>query len=164
MDSSFDRAANGKCEWLTPPELIRALGDFDLDPCAPINPPWATAKKQYTIQDDGLRQPWEGRVWLNPPYGNETESWLRKLAHHGDGVALIFARTDTTTWQRWIFPYASAVFFIKGRLRFYNVDGTQSGPAGAPSAIIAYGSHNAEMVQRCGLVGAFITLTQEKRT
>lgn len=38
MDTSFERINNGKSEWLTPLEIIRALGDFDLDPCAPSNP------------------------------------------------------------------------------------------------------------------------------
>ena len=45
------RAFEGlKDEWLTPPEIINSLGTFDLDPCSPINRPWKTAKKHYTIQ------------------------------------------------------------------------------------------------------------------
>jgi hypothetical protein len=39
--------------WLTPPELIQSLGIFDLDPCSPINRPWDTAKKHYTVNDNG---------------------------------------------------------------------------------------------------------------
>jgi hypothetical protein len=30
-------------EWLTPPGILKALGQFDLDPCAPVNRPWDTA-------------------------------------------------------------------------------------------------------------------------
>ncbi len=41
-------------EWLTPPEIIAALGPFDLDPCAPASQPWPTATKVYTEADDGL--------------------------------------------------------------------------------------------------------------
>lgn len=31
---------SGTVEWLTPPEIIAALGPFDLDPCAPIEQPY----------------------------------------------------------------------------------------------------------------------------
>lgn len=68
-----------KDEWLTPPDIIKGLGSFDLDPCSPVNRPWDTADRHYTIEDDGLMQPWSGRVWLNPPYGREATAWLDKL-------------------------------------------------------------------------------------
>lgn len=61
----------GQKTWLTPPEIIRALGEFDLDPCCPPAMPWSTAKKMVCRPDDGLAVTWEGRVWLNPPYGRE---------------------------------------------------------------------------------------------
>lgn len=51
--------------WLSPPWLIKALGDFDLDPSAPKCRPWDMAKNHYTVEDDGLAQEWRGRVWLN---------------------------------------------------------------------------------------------------
>ena len=86
-----------KDEWLTPPKIITDLGPFDLDPCSPINRPWPTAKMHFTIEDDGLRLPWHGRVWMNPPYGPHTGMWLSKLADHRNGVALIFARTRDMT-------------------------------------------------------------------
>ncbi len=74
--------ADGKDEWLTPPEIITSLGSFDLDPCSPIARPWPTAKTHFTIQDDGLSQKWDGRVWMNPPYGENTFVWMRRLADH----------------------------------------------------------------------------------
>jgi hypothetical protein len=80
-------------EWLTPPEILQALGPFDLDPCAPIKRPWPMAAEHYTVEDNGLAQPWVGRVWCNPPYGLETARWLNRMAQHGNGIALIFART-----------------------------------------------------------------------
>ena len=40
--------------WLTPPEILHSLGDFDLDPCASRERPWPTADKHLTIDDDGL--------------------------------------------------------------------------------------------------------------
>lgn len=52
--------------WLTPPELLKALGAFDLDPCCPSRMPWRTAVTMYSPLDNGLMAPWFGRVWLNP--------------------------------------------------------------------------------------------------
>src|SRR3954447_20073031 len=94
---SHESASGGSDEWLTPPDLLAALGRFDLDPCAPTTRPWDTAAAHYTIEDDGLRQPWTGRVWLTPPYANAGK-WLHRLADHGHGTALIFARTETALW------------------------------------------------------------------
>ncbi|HUZ23794.1 MAG TPA: hypothetical protein VMV07_08510 [Streptosporangiaceae bacterium] len=32
----------------------------------------------YTAADDGLAQPWKGRVWLNPPYGHVIGQWMAR--------------------------------------------------------------------------------------
>lgn len=146
-------------EWLTPPEIIEALGVFDLDPCSPVERPWDTAKKHYTIHDNGLWKPWSGRVWLNPPYGPQTSQWLEKLAKHGHGTALIFARTETVFFHEWVWPMASAVLFLRGRLHFYNVRGEQSKMnAGGPSVLVAYGEHDAALLRYSGIPGAYIEL------
>ena len=107
---------------------------------------------------DGLIQPWTGRVWCNPPYGKETFKWLEKLEHHGNGVALIFARTETIGFHEQIWNKADAIFFFKGRLKFYHVSGEQGGTANAPSCLIAYGDYNAEALRYCNLKGKFIDL------
>ena len=135
-------------EWLTPQYIIDAIGPFDLDPCAPIIRPWPTAEKHYTRDDDGLIQEWYGRVWCNPPYGPETGQWLRKLADHGNGIALVFARTETDFFFRQIWDRAHSVFFFKGRLYFYNVNGRKSSKnAGAPSCLVAYGINNTDAIE-----------------
>lgn len=81
--------------WLTPPYIIQALGPFCLDPCAATDQPWSTAVTQFTKPENGLARDWFGFVWCNPPYGRHTGAWLNKLADHGNGLALIFARTET---------------------------------------------------------------------
>ena len=157
---SHERSRTGKCEWLTPPEIIRALGRFDLDPCAPRQRPWPTARRHFTIEDDGLCKAWFGRVWLNPPYGRETNRWLAKLARHGDGIALIFARTETRMFFDHIWARASAVLFLRGRLTFHNADGTKpTNSGGAPSCLVAYGRRNAVALATCGLPGKLISLS-----
>jgi hypothetical protein len=158
MNTSFDRASNGKDEWLTPPEVIRSLGEFDLDPCSPINRPWNTAKHHYTIEDDGYTKDWFGRVWCNPPYGNQTNLWLKKCSEYGNAVSLVFARTETKMFFDYIWDKADGLYFIKGRLKFHHVDGKQGDAAGAPSVLIAYGQNNVESLINCPLPGKFIRL------
>ena len=147
-------------EWLTPPEILASLGSFDLDPCAPRKRPWDTAAKHYTVDDNGLMKPWDGRVWLNPPYSSqEVPRWLRRLADHKNGVALVFARTETDWFFSNIWERACAVLFLRGRLCFHYVDGRKAtANAGAPSCLAAYGWNNAVSLQRCGLNGHYVTL------
>lgn len=156
---SHQSAAMVSDTWLTPPHIIKALGRFDLDPCTPPAMPWQTAAKRYTEADDGLTSPWFGRVWLNPPYSREAVKWLRKLADHGNGVALVFARTETAWFWETVWNAADAVLFLRGRIHFHHGDGTRaSANAGAPSVLVAYGKENARILQESGIEGRFIHL------
>lgn len=151
--------------WLTPPYILKALGEFDLDPCASSVRPWNTARFYYTKEDNGLARTWSGRVWCNPPYGKEAEKWLNKLANHGNGIALIFARTETKSFFRYVWQKADAVLFLKGRLHFYNEKGEQArGNAGAPSCLVAYGQVNARALFLCELEGRFVPLSPYANT
>jgi hypothetical protein len=138
---------------------LKALGDFDLDPCASLNRPWDTAKHHYTEEDDGLIQPWFGRVWCNPPYGREMNAFLeRMVTHDRGGVVLIFARTETKAFFDYVWDRADAILFLKGRLKFHKPDGFEGNTAGSPSVLIAYGQEEAERLETCGLPGKFIRL------
>jgi hypothetical protein len=157
--SGHHSARMGKDEWLTPPELLARLGQFDLDPCSPIKRPWDTAAKHYTIEDNGLSKPWEGRVWMNPPYGSGCAVWLRRLADHGDGLALIPARTETEMFFDSVWSRADALLFLRGRLHFHHVGGHRAaGNSGAPSVLIAYGAANVKCLKRVATLGAFVPL------
>ncbi len=83
MNTTFEKSANTTDEWYTPKEIIDALGKFDLDPCAPVNPLWQTAEIMYNKNQDGLTKKWIGRVWLNPPYSRPLiEQFVKRLAEH----------------------------------------------------------------------------------
>lgn len=158
--STHETTASSTDEWLTPPALIHALGQFDLDPCSPGDRrPWDTAAKHYSLEDDGLRQKWEGRVWLNPPYASASK-WMARLAEHGEGTALIFARTETRMWFDHIWPRATGLLFLKGRLRFCYVTGKEAGAAGAPSVLVAYGDRDAEVLASGVLSGHYVSLSR----
>lgn len=141
MTMAMERSIKGMSnEWLTPAYIIQNLGPFDLDPCA--HPTHFTAKKRFVLPVDGLSQKWNGNVWLNPPYGPETQRWLKKLADHGNGIALVFARTDTK-WFRDASAVCSGMKFLTGRIRFIPADGQNESNPAAPSLLIAYGKENA---------------------
>lgn len=151
---SGHQAAQGVTdEWYTPPSIFDALGiPFDLDPAAPRGGvDWVPASEHFSIDDNGLAKPWRGRVWLNPPYGSQTGIWLGKLADHGDGIALVFARTDTA-WFQSCAARAWSICFVAGRIRFLRPDGTPGNyTGGAPSCLLAFGRECAVAVQDCGL-------------
>ena len=147
-------------EWYTPRWLFDRLSlEFDLDPCAPVLPhaDWIPAAERICLPDDGLSASWCGAggkplsVWLNPPYGKNTEAWMRRLAAHGNGVALVFARSDTRWWQETV-PAATLFCLMEGRVRFVGKDGKPaSSTAGAPSALVAFGEDCARAVASASL-------------
>lgn len=150
-------------DWYTPPELFTPLAiEFDLDAAAPPDGvPWIPAARHFSKADDGLTQRWTGRVWLNPPYGRATGQWLARLAERGDGLALVFARTDTRWFHEHV-PRSTAVCYLAGRLRFVRPDGSRGDGAGAPSMLIAYGLPCAIAVAEAGLGQTFLVPHRER--
>jgi len=144
-------------DWITPLEILADLGEFDLDPCACAPQPWPTARTMWTWRDNGLGKNWFGRVWLNPPYGRATSLWLERLARHGNGIALVFARTETQMFRDWVWGRADALMFLHGRLYFHRPDGSRGKTnAGGPSVLIAYGCRNADTLRASRLTGSVV--------
>jgi hypothetical protein len=170
---------------LTPPSLLEALGalrrhrgggwalgpdPFDLDPAASERAPWPTARTHYTVHEDGTAHPWEGEAWLNAPYGNELYHWLARLADHGNGLALLYARTDTRGFHAHVWGRADAVFFFEGRLFFHEpVTGYQMPwNCGGPVVLAAYGPKSAARLERLTRPGSpypgrLVPVTHTKR-
>jgi phage N-6-adenine-methyltransferase len=116
----------------TPPDLLaecaRLAGveSFDLDVAASAEN--AKAPRFYSVDDDGLRHIWPGRVWCNPPYSN-CEPWVEKAWHElgwerPEVIAMLLPanRTEQGWWQRQVEPYRGKglldVHFLAGRRRF----------------------------------------------
>jgi phage N-6-adenine-methyltransferase len=82
---------------------------------------------------DGLRQPWHGVCWMNPPYGPPLRKWVKKAKESADAgatvVCLLPARTDTHWWHEWILPHAAEVRFLRGRLKFNEVGNSAPFPS-----------------------------------
>ena len=159
MSEGFKKSASYSDEWYTPKFIMDSLGEFDLDPCAPSVPLFKTAEIMYNEFDDGLTQKWEGRVWLNPPYSRPLiTKFMRRMTEHNRGTALIFSRTDTELFHTEVFGKASAVKFLKGRIKFLKPDGTEAGSPGCGSVLIAYGEEDANILEVNELEGKFIRL------
>ena len=128
--------------WETPWDSFNNLNrkyNFDLDVCAIKEN--SKCRHFFSPQEDGLKQPWHGRCWMNPPYGrNETGKWVEKAFSESLGdclvVALLPARTDTKWYQQFVNHQPSvAVRFLKGRLKF----GGSRYPAPLPSMVVVFG-------------------------
>lgn len=139
-------------EWLTPPEILEALGPFDLDPCAHAR----SATAEHRVFEDGLAADWFGRVWLNPPYSDVTP-WIRRLSMHGTGTALLYAKTDVLAWHHWVWPAATALLFFRGRIRFLK-PGSKTHTGKSPSVLVAYGLDDADRLEAARFGGAFVPL------
>ena len=118
-------------DWYTPKFIFDALGlAFDLDPAHPgRNNPHCVVptRKNFTKADDGLRQPWHGLVWLNPPFGGRRGQvvWLRKFFTHGNGIALVAARTSSDWFHSEVVPHAQLLLFPNGKTKFVRPDGSK---------------------------------------
>ncbi len=68
-----------------PDAVIACIGTIDFDPASNSREiPNVPAARHYTAQDNGLVQPWNGRVFLNPLFGPGVERWFSKLYQEWD--------------------------------------------------------------------------------
>ena len=141
---------NGDDEWNTPKHFIDAsrevMGDIDLDPATnPAANAVVGAKRIFTIKEDGLVQPWSGRVWMNPPYSHEKIAlFVNKLVTHvltGDVTAAIVLvnNTSATRWFATLHRHSDSVCFPTGRLKFWKSDRIVRDTSVYASAIFYFG-------------------------
>lgn len=150
-------------EWGTPRHvwepLAETLDGFDLDPASGAEPE-PIAAERYTVEDDGLAQPWFGDVWVNPPYGREfNPAWAEKI-HTEAGhesvetiTALVPASTDTQYFQN-NYAYADYFTFIEGRLEFI---GAGDSKASFASVLVTYGDVPDAYLEVCDELGFVVT-------
>lgn len=129
-------------EWATPPGFVRplaaAVDGFDLDVAsgAEHSP---VADRGYDKDDDGLSQPWPGKIWCNPPYSN-ISPWLRKAISErqqsrAEFVVALVKGDTSTDWFHKYGTEADLFVFVNYRMKF----GDSSNSAPFPSLVLVYG-------------------------
>jgi hypothetical protein len=153
-------------DWLTPPETFAGLkrggiDRFDLDVA---HPPagalcFVPCDRFYTIEDDGLKQPWQitgdrrTLVWMNPPFGARRGQvpWLRKFFLHNNGIALVAARTSADWFCEVVAPNAQLLCFPFGKVKFYRPNGTIGKEPGTGVVLIGAGDEACIALLKSGL-------------
>ena len=142
---AFGQEQTTSDDYYTPAWLFEDMAvRFDLDVAAPPGGvPWIPCDRFYTQADDGLSQPWKGRVWMNPPYSTPA-NWVQKFIDHGDGMALLPFSNGVWLHDLWQSSAAVVVF----RKPFDFVGG------GIPirTALWAFGDWAIEAIGRIGKV------------
>jgi hypothetical protein len=148
-------------DWLTPKSIFDGIDlTFDLDPAHPgwENPYVAVpARRICTVDDDGLRQPWRGTLWLNPPWGGRRGQvpWLKRFFEHADGIALVAARTSADWFHEAVVPNAQTLLFPNGKTKFVRPDGSIGKEPGTGVVLIGMGELANAALERSGL-GFFV--------
>ncbi len=142
----------GKYEWHTPPKFIEAarevMGSIDLDPASSeYGNQVIRAKKIYTKDNSGLVHPWYGNIWMNPPYNNSlvndfTKKLVDELPNISQACVLVNNATETK-WLQNIMKHCNMVCFVKGRIKFIDVNGNATGSS-LQGQIIMYFGENTE--------------------
>lgn len=155
---------SGNNEWYTPTKYIdiarEVMGSIDTDPAtSEVANRNVQATTYFTAEDNGLEQEWHGNVWMNPPYAQPlisqfSEKLIEELESGNTKQAMVLVNNATdTVWFNNLAKHATAIWFIKGRIKFIDIHGN---PGGAPlqgQCILYFGDNVESFTEHCeGLV------------
>jgi phage N-6-adenine-methyltransferase len=149
--------ASNENEWYTPAKYIEAarevMGAIDLDPASSeMANAVVNATKFFTKEDDGLSQPWHGRVWMNPPYGRLAGKFVAKLIEEyqagnvTEAIILLNARSNDAKWFQPLWDHA--LCFVKGRIDF-DSNGREKKASSTHGSVFVYLGPNLKKFREC---------------
>lgn len=150
-------------DWYTPKYIFDALGvHFDLDVSAPVEGPLHVPCDAW-LHEKSLETPWNGFVWMNPPFGarNGLVPWLLKFYSHGNGIALIPDRTSAPWWQD-AASVADALLFVGGKVKFIRPDGTLGKSPSTGTVLLAAGTRATTALLRAEQAGLGLCFARHK--
>ena len=153
-------------DWYTPPPIFAALGlRFALDPCSPGPDHWVPADRIYTKANNGLVQPWQGLVFMNPPFGSRRGHvpWLKKFFAHGNGIALVPDRTSAPWWQRFA-SQAELLLFVSPKIKFLDASGQPGTSPAQGTSLLAVGAQGCAALHRAAANGLGVLMIPERQT
>jgi hypothetical protein len=166
-------AASGDFEYYTPKEVLdlvrEVLGTIDLDPasCATAQST-VQARTYYTVEDDGLRQPWHGTVFCNPPYKMpEIARFCGKLieeleAGHATAAILLVNAMTATDWFQTIGAQADALCFPDGKLHFTHATRDVSNGPCTGQALLYFGAEVERFRAVFGTLGLIMEVVHSR--
>jgi hypothetical protein len=143
--AEHENAVGESNDWFTPKKYFDAFGlTFDLDPAHPgLGTPYCSVptRKVYTIADDGLKLPWFGIDFVNPPYGPRWGHvpWLKRLIAHGNGIGLFRAYTSADWFHEVLLPAKAVLMFPAEKIKFIRPDGSIGNQPGHGNVFIGLG-------------------------
>lgn len=152
LDKTHVSYASGNNEWYTPPCYLKAawevMNGIDTDPASTSKAnEIVKAETYFTSEEDGRLQQWRGNVWLNPPYAQPLitdfcKLLIRKYQENEIQQACVLVNNATeTTFYQDMLNACSAVCFIKGRVKFIDEEGRQSGSPLQGQSVLYFGNN-----------------------
>ena len=155
----------GENEWYTPAQYVEAareaMGAIDLDPASSdAAQKIIKASEHFTAKQDGLKQAWHGRVWLNPPYAQPLiHQFIEKLIEEAtagrvDQAIVLTHNSADTLWFHRLEEIAARLCFTKGRIAFVDEDGEPCAPTQGQTFFYCGGNAErfADVFKRFGFV------------
>jgi DNA N-6-adenine-methyltransferase (Dam) len=168
------KGLTGEIEWYTPRKYLDAavavMGAIDLDPASSqAAQAHVKAKKYFTIEQDGLVQPWTGRVFLNPPYAMPfikqfTTKMVESFVAGGmEGILLTNNATDTE-WFHIVMNACTGLCLTRGRISFLEASDGELTEKPSPThgqAFFYFGPHLERFANTFGEFGTIVCRYQQ---
>lgn len=143
-------------EWFTPRYVFDALGMvFDMDVAHPEDHSYTHVPAKRFLYKEGLSQPWQGTIWMNPPFGNGDRAkllWMDRFFDHGNGVALTPDRTSAGWFQK-CWNRTELLLFVGPKIKFIRPDGSLGEQPGTGTVLWAVGVHGCNGLRRAAKHG-----------